>query len=55
MYYYFLKLYIENFLDFYFDLPEFEIDDDDFEQKEPVISYYKKNNDENEFVKIFII
>ena len=55
MYFTFLKLYIENFLDFYFELPDFEINDNDFEQKAPkVISYYKKNDEENEFVKVFI-
>jgi len=57
MYFTILKLYIENFLNYYFELPEFEIDDNDFEQTAPeVVSYYKKNNDDDdEFIKIIII
>ena len=59
MYFTFLKLYIENFLDYYFELPDFEIDDNDFEQKEPpinnVFSYKRNNDDDDEFVKVIII
>ena len=57
MYFTFLNLYINNFLDFYFELPEFEIDDNKYEQKKPISYYKKKNNDDDddEFVKVIII
>lgn len=49
---------INSFFDFElqeFELPEFEIDDNKYEQKE-TISYYKKNYyDDDEFVKVIII
>tara|TARA_Y100000034_G_C6709657_1_gene313399 strand:+ start:56 stop:256 length:201 start_codon:yes stop_codon:yes gene_type:complete len=66
MYFTFLKLYIENFLDYYFELPNFEIDDNDFEidnndfeQKEPptnnIFSYKRNNDDDDEFIKVIMI
>ena len=45
--------YFNSFFDI--ELPEFEINDNDYEQKEP-ISYYKKNSyDEDEYINIIII
>ncbi len=57
MYFNIIQNIIENFLDYYFELPEFDIDDDDFEQTAPeVISYYKKTYyDEDEYINIIII
>tara|TARA_R110002020_G_scaffold306484_2_gene522419 strand:+ start:215 stop:400 length:186 start_codon:yes stop_codon:yes gene_type:complete len=61
MYFNIMQNIIENFLDYYyfdFELPEFDINDDDFEQKEPVISYYKKHSyadEDDDFVKVIII
>lgn len=44
---------------FDFDLPEFEIDDNKYEQKKPpinnVFSYKRNNDDDDEFVKVIII
>tara|TARA_R100000750_G_scaffold54354_1_gene39998 strand:- start:644 stop:847 length:204 start_codon:yes stop_codon:yes gene_type:complete len=47
---------INSFFDL--ELPEFEIDDDNYEQKEQPINNvfsYKRNDDDDEFIKVIII
>ena len=46
---------IDYFLDFFFELPEFDVNDIEYEQTEPISYYKKSDSDDDEFIKIIII
>ncbi len=57
MYFDFLKLYIENFIDCYFELPDFDDDiiDEDYVQTAPKIIQYTRHDVDDDFIKVIII